>query len=71
VASLRVRYEQLTRLDFHQLGCSLVGRSDILKILTFFVFLDSDKGETWEKWECEKVVKEKDCERIIFFQNKA
>lgn len=27
VASLRVRYEQLTRLDFHQLDCSLVGRS--------------------------------------------
>ena len=27
VASLRVRYEQLTRLDFHQLDCSLVGCS--------------------------------------------
>ena len=30
VASLRVRHEQLTRLDFHQLDCSLIGRSDIL-----------------------------------------
>ena len=29
VASLRVRHEQLTRLDFHQLDCSLVGRSDV------------------------------------------
>ena len=28
VASLRVRHEQLTRLDFHQLDCSLVGCSD-------------------------------------------
>jgi hypothetical protein len=27
VVSLRVRHEQLTRLDFHQLDCSLVGRS--------------------------------------------
>ena len=27
VASLRVRHEQLTRLDFHQLDCSLVGCS--------------------------------------------
>ncbi len=27
VASLRVRHEQLTRLDFHQLDCSLIGRS--------------------------------------------
>ncbi len=25
VASLRIRHEQLTRLDFHQLDCSLVG----------------------------------------------
>jgi len=31
VASLRVRHEQLTRLDFHQLDCSLVGCSDVLK----------------------------------------
>jgi hypothetical protein len=29
VASLRVRHEQLTRLDFHQLDCSLVGRSNV------------------------------------------
>ena len=32
VASLRVRYEQLTRLDFHQLDCSLVGCSDVPQI---------------------------------------
>ena len=31
VASLRIRHEQLIRLDFHQLDCSLVGRSDVLK----------------------------------------
>jgi hypothetical protein len=31
VVSLRIRYEQLIRLDFHQLDCSLVGRSDALK----------------------------------------
>ena len=30
VASLRVRHEQLTRLDFHQLDCSLAGCSDVL-----------------------------------------
>ncbi len=35
VASLRIRHEQLIRLDFHQLDCSLVGRSDALKILSF------------------------------------
>ena len=31
VASLRVRHEQLTRLDFPQLDCSLVGCPDVLK----------------------------------------
>jgi hypothetical protein len=30
VASLRIRHEQLIRLDFHQLDCSLVGRSNLL-----------------------------------------
>ena len=30
VASLRIRHEQLIRLDFHQLDCSLVGRSDVV-----------------------------------------
>jgi len=29
VASLRVRHERLTRLDFHQLDCSLVGCSGV------------------------------------------
>jgi len=29
VVSLRVRYEQMTRLDFHQLDCSLVGCSSV------------------------------------------
>jgi len=29
VASLRIRHEQLIRLDFHQQDCSLVGRSDV------------------------------------------
>jgi len=29
VASLRIRHEQLIRLVFHQLDCSLVGRSDV------------------------------------------
>jgi hypothetical protein len=29
VASLRIRHEQLIRLDFHQLDCSLVGCSDV------------------------------------------
>ena len=33
VASLRVRHEQLTRLDFHQLDCSLVGCSDVPYVL--------------------------------------
>ena len=32
VASLRVRHEQLTRLDFHQLDCSLVGCSTFPKV---------------------------------------
>ena len=27
VVSLRIRHEQLIRLDFHQLDCGLVGRS--------------------------------------------
>ena len=31
VASLRIRHEQLIRLDFHQLDCSLVGCPDVLK----------------------------------------
>ena len=30
VVSLRVRHEQLTRLDFHQLDCSLAGCSQNL-----------------------------------------
>jgi hypothetical protein len=29
VASLRIRHEQLIRLDFHQLDCSLFGCSDV------------------------------------------
>ena len=33
VVSLRIRHEQLIRLDFHQLDCSLVGRSDVLKLI--------------------------------------
>jgi len=33
VASLRIRHEQLIRLDFHQLDCSLVGRSDVGKFV--------------------------------------
>jgi hypothetical protein len=37
VASLRIRHEQLIRLDFHQLDCSLVGRSDVRSIFTFEV----------------------------------
>jgi len=31
VASLHIRHEQLIWLDFHQLDCSLVGCSDVLK----------------------------------------
>ena len=31
VASLRIRHEQLIRLDFHHLDCSLVGCSDVHK----------------------------------------
>ena len=31
VVSLLIRHEQLIRLDFHQLDCSLVGCSDVLK----------------------------------------
>jgi hypothetical protein len=37
VASLRVRYERLTRLDFHQLDCSLVGCSGV-PIPIYFCF---------------------------------
>jgi hypothetical protein len=37
VASLRIRHEQLIRLDFHQLDCSLVGCSDALYISIFTV----------------------------------
>ena len=33
VVSLRIRHEQLIRLDFHQLDCSLVGRSDVHKFI--------------------------------------
>jgi hypothetical protein len=33
VVSLRVRHEQLTRLDFHQLDCSLVGCSQNLWVV--------------------------------------
>ena len=33
VASLRIRHEQLIRLDFHQLDCSLVGRSDVHELI--------------------------------------
>ena len=36
VASLRIRYEQLIRPDFHQLDCSLVGRSDVGTFVTLF-----------------------------------
>jgi len=36
VVSLRIRHKQLIRLDFHQLDCSLVGRSDAHKIITFY-----------------------------------
>jgi len=35
VASLRVRHGRLTRLDFHQLDCSLVGCSFPRRILLF------------------------------------
>ena len=52
----RSTWSLLTILSF------LFIQRDALKILTFFVFLDSEKRETWEKGECEKVVKEKDCE---------
>ena len=34
VASLRIRHEQLIRLDFHQLDCSLVGCPDVPYFLT-------------------------------------
>jgi hypothetical protein len=33
VVSLRVRHEQLTRLDFHQLDCSLAGCSQNLWVI--------------------------------------
>ena len=36
VASLRIRHGQLIRLDSHQLDCSLVGRSDISPLASFF-----------------------------------
>ena len=36
VASLRIRHEQLIRLDFHQLDCSLVGRSDVGNFVNLF-----------------------------------
>jgi hypothetical protein len=36
-----------------------------------FVLVDSKKRVSWEKGECEKVVKEKGGERITFIQNKA
>ncbi len=36
VASLRIRHEQLIRLDFHQLDCSLVGYSDVYDFLRLF-----------------------------------
>ena len=35
VVSLRIRHEQLIRLDFHQLDCSLVGRSDVHDFMLF------------------------------------
>jgi len=35
VASLRIRHEQLIRLDFHQLDCSLVGCSDVYDFMLF------------------------------------
>jgi len=35
VVSLRIRHEQLIRLNFHQLDCSLVGRSDVHKYIIF------------------------------------
>ena len=35
MVSLRIRHEQLIRLDFHQLDCSLVGCSDVPDKLTF------------------------------------
>ncbi|RZB37212.1 MAG: hypothetical protein SRB2_01294 [Desulfobacteraceae bacterium Eth-SRB2] len=35
VASLRIRHEQLIRLNFHQLDCSLVGCSDAPQIISF------------------------------------
>jgi len=40
VASLRVRYERLTRLDFHQLDCSLVGCSGVP--IPMFTFIRKD-----------------------------
>ena len=38
VASLRIRHEQLIRLDFHQLDCSLVGCSDVHDFMRFYLF---------------------------------
>ena len=34
VVSLRIRHEQLIRLDFHRLDCSVVGLSDVVSLLT-------------------------------------
>ncbi len=48
VASLRIRHEQLIRLDFHQLDCSLVGRSDVVYYYTY-VYL-TEKG-FWQLME--------------------
>jgi hypothetical protein len=47
VASLRIRHEQLIRLDFHQQDCSLVGRSDypnlsILSTLSGIFFFEKN-----------------------------
>jgi len=40
VVSLRIRHEQLMRLDFHQLDCSLVGRSDFrVEIAILFILI--------------------------------
>ncbi len=55
VASLRIRHEQLIRLDFHQLDCSLVGRSDVPIFSLFIVtvpyfFIDScDESKAYKR----------------------
>ena len=52
VASLRVRHEQLTRLDFHQLDCSLVGCSDVPDIPQFFAWrLDTKRSHDRRSYE--------------------